>query len=129
VTSPAATPPPPPERVEESPAAAAQALLTRYRAALQARDIGALKRIWPSLSGRQEEALRNEFEQSRAIAVGFDGVDITPTSSGATLTCRRSYTVTTADGHTLSTATRMIMTLARRDGVWSIETIRHEVAR
>ena len=45
------------------------------------------------------------------------------------MTCRRNYAVTTADGQTLETATRMIMTLARRDGVWSIETIRHEVAR
>ena len=138
VTSPPVTPPqqppatraaPPPERVEESPTAAAQAILARYRAALEARDIGALKRIWPSLSGRQEDALRNEFEHSRAIAVGSRRRRHPSTSGGATVTCRRSYAVTTADGQTLSTATTMIMTLARRDGAWSIDTIRHEVAR
>ena len=139
VTSPPVTPPQPPPatrrrtaagRVEESPTAAAQAVLARYRAALEARDIGALKRIWPSLSGRQEEA---HEERIRAIARDRRRVStaspLRPTSSGATLTCRRSYAVTTADGHTLSTATTMIMTLARRDGVWSIDTIRHEVAR
>jgi hypothetical protein len=45
------------------------------------------------------------------------------------LTCHRSYAVTTADGQTLRTATQMSMTLARRDGAWTIETIRHEAAR
>lgn len=134
VPSTVAVPPPPPAasapvRAEENPVAAVQGLLARYRAALESRDIGALKEIWPALSGRQEEALRSEFEHSRAIAVGLDAVDIRPTSSGATVTCRRSYAVTTADGQTLRTATTMFMTLARRDGAWRIDTIHHEVAR
>jgi hypothetical protein len=101
----------------------------RYRSALESRDIGALKRIWPGLGGRQEDAIRNEFEHARAIVVGLDGVDVRPTSSGATVTCRRTYAVTTTDGQTLRTATTMFLTLARRDGAWSIETIRHEGAR
>ena len=108
---------------------AVQAVLARYRTALESRDIGALKRLWPSLGGRQEEALRSEFEHARAISVGLDAVDIKPTGTGATLTCRRNYVVTTGDGQTLRTATTMFMTLARRDGAWSIESIRHEVAR
>jgi serine/threonine-protein kinase len=121
--------PPPAPRPEENPVTAVQAVLARYRAALEARDIGALKRIWPALSGRQEDALRTEFEHARTIAVGLDSVDIRPTNGGATVTCRRNYSVTTADGQTLRTATTMFMTLARRDGAWSIETIRHETAR
>jgi hypothetical protein len=129
----ARSPPPqpasPPVRAEENAVTAVQAVLVRYRAALESRDMSALKRIWPALSGRQEDAIRNEFEHSRSIAVGLDGVDIRPTSSGATLTCHRTYAVTTADGQTLRTATQMFMTLARRDGGWVIETIRHEVAR
>jgi hypothetical protein len=108
---------------------AVQAVLARYRAALESRDIGALKRIWPTLSGRQEDALRTEFEHARAIVVGLDSVDIRPANGGATVTCRRNYSVTTADGQTLRTATTMFMTLARRDGAWSIDTIRHEAAR
>ena len=134
-TAAAVAPPPPPQaaapavRTEENPVTAVQAVLARYRAALESRDINALKRIWPALSGRQEDAIRNEFEHSRGIAVGLDGVDIRPTGNGATVTCHRSYAVTTADGKTLRTATQMSMTLARRDGVWTIETIRHEAAR
>jgi eukaryotic-like serine/threonine-protein kinase len=127
-----ATPPPaatPPARAEESPEIAVQAVLTRYRAALEARDIGALKRIWPALAGRQEDAISNEFQHARAIAVSLDGVDIRPAGNGATVTCRRHYSVTTGDGQTLKTTTTMIMTLARRDGGWSIDSIRHEVIR
>jgi hypothetical protein len=132
-TAPAPAPPPPPAaspaHTEENAVPAIQAILARYRAALESRDIGALKRIWPALSGRQEDAIRNEFEHSRAIAVDLDAVDIRPAGSGATVTCRRNYAVTTADGQTLRTATRMFVTLSRRDGAWSIEAIRHEVAR
>ena len=127
-----ATPPPaatPPVRAEESPEIAIQGILTRYRGALEARDIGTLKRIWPALGGRQEEAVSNEFQHARAIAVSLDGVDIKSSGSAATVTCRRNYSVTTGDGQTLKTTTKMIMTLARRDGGWSIETIRHEVIR
>jgi serine/threonine-protein kinase len=129
--APAAPPPAatPPVRAEESPEVAIQGVLTRYRGALEGRDIGALKRIWPALGGRQEEAVSNEFQHARAIAVSLDGVDIKSSGTAATVTCRRNYSVTTGDGQTLKTTTKMIMTLARRDGGWSIETIRHEVIR
>jgi hypothetical protein len=70
-----------------------------------------------------------EFQHARSITVGFGPPDIRPTGTGATVSCRRSYAVTTADGQTLRTVTTMVMTLARRDGAWSIETIRHEAAR
>jgi hypothetical protein len=122
-------PAPPPARAEENPVTAIQAVLARYRAALESRDINALKRIWPTLSGRQEDAIRSEFEHSRSIAVGIDSVDIRPNGNGATVSCHRNYAVTTADGQTLRTATQMSMTLARHDGVWTIETIRHETTR
>jgi len=118
-----------PARAEESAETAVQTLLARYRNALEARDIGALKRIWPALSGRQEEALVSEFQHARAITVGLGTPEIRSTGTGATVSCRRNYAITTADGQMLRTVTTMIMTLARRDGAWSIETIRHEAAR
>jgi serine/threonine protein kinase len=134
VAPPVSAPPPSPApapsaRGEESADAAVQTLLARYRTAIEARDIGALKRIWPALSGRQEEALVTEFQHARVITVGFGPPDIRPTSTGATVSCRRTYAVTTADGQILRTVTTMVMTLARHDGAWSIETIRHEAAR
>src|SRR5829696_6133097 len=38
--------------------------------------------------------------------------------NNATAVSRRNYQVTTTDGRTLRTATRMTITLARRDGGW-----------
>jgi hypothetical protein len=104
-------------------------VLTRYQLALESRDIDALKRIWPGLSGRQEEAIRAEFDRARGIAVRLDGVNVKITGSVAAATCRRDYAVTTGDGQTLKTATEMQMTLSRRNGAWTIDAVRHQVVR
>jgi hypothetical protein len=118
----------PPPSAETAASAAIQDVVTRYQAALESRDINALKRIWPSLSGRQEDALRNEFQNARAIGVTLDGVTVRINGATATVICRRNYRVTTGDGRALRTATRMTMTLSRRDGVWVIDGISHEAA-
>jgi ketosteroid isomerase-like protein len=122
-----ATAPPPTET--ESATAAIRNVLARYQAAMQARDIGALKTIWPGLSEREESALRNEFAYARSIQVGLDNVAVQVTGGTATATCRRDYTVTTNEGRTLETTTRMIVTLEHRAGSWAIVAIRHELTR
>ena len=103
--------------------------MARYKTALEARDLGALKQIWPGLAGRQETAIRNEFENARAIAVDLQGLTPVASNDTAIVTCRRNYAVTTVDGHTLKTATRMTVTLNRRNGSWVIDDIRHEAER
>jgi tRNA A-37 threonylcarbamoyl transferase component Bud32 len=113
----------------ENPSDAVRTVLTRYQLALESRDIDALKRIWPGLSGRQEEAIKAEFDRARGIAVRLDGVNVKITGSVAAVTCRRDYAVTTGDGQTLKTATEMLMTLSRRNGAWSIDAVRHQVVR
>jgi hypothetical protein len=109
--------------------AAVQGTLARYKTALESRDLGALKQIWPALVGRQEAAIKMEFDNARSIAVDFDNVNVRVTNTAATLTCRRNYVVTTSQGQTLKTASKMTMTLDRRNGSWVIDTIRHEVER
>jgi len=103
--------------------------MTRYKNALEARDLGALKQIWPGLAGRQETAIRNEFDNARAIAVDLQGITPSVSNNTATVVCRRNYAVTTVDGRTLKTATRMTVTLTRRNGTWAIDNIRHEAER
>jgi hypothetical protein len=120
--------PPPPAPVDNS-AAAVQELVARYKSALEARDLGALKQIWPALGGRQETAMKAEFDNARAIAVTLQGVSVSIAGTTATVTCRRDYVVTTSDRKTLNSATRMTMTLERKNGAWTIDTIRHEAAR
>jgi hypothetical protein len=105
---------------------AVQNVVSRYQSALEARDIRALKRIWPGLSGRQEEAIRTEFEHARAIDVAVNGLNVKMNGAAAVASGRRNYQVTTADGRTLRTATQMTITLSRRDNGWVIDDIRHE---
>lgn len=104
-------------------------VVAKYQSALESRDIDALKRIWPALAGRQEAALRTEFQNARAIDVSLAGVGIRVTGAAATVNCQRNYRVTTADGKTLETATHMTMTLNSRDGAWGIANIQHEAIR
>jgi serine/threonine protein kinase len=108
---------------------AVHAVLVKYQLALESRDMTALKRIWPSLSGRQEEAIRTELERARAIAVHIGDAKVKVAGTTASASCRRDYAVTTADGQTLKTATEMTMTLSRQNGVWTIDAVRHEVVR
>ena len=126
--APTPAPAPPPAPVDNS-AAAVQDLIARYKSALEARDLGALKQIWPALGGRQETAMKAEFDNARAIAVTLQGVNVSIAGNTATVTCRRDYVVTTSDRKTLNSATRMTMTLERKNGAWAIDNIRHEAAR
>jgi eukaryotic-like serine/threonine-protein kinase len=123
------TPPAEPAVPTEDPADAVRAVLTKYQLAIESRDLDALRRIWPGLAGRQEEAMRAEFERARAIGVRLDGVTVKIAGGVATASCRRDYSVTTGDGQTLKTTTDMTMTLSRRNGAWTIDAVRHEVVR
>jgi len=126
--APAPTPAPPPAPVENS-GAAIQDVLARYKSALETRDLAALKQIWPGLSGRQESAIKAEFDNSRTIAVTLKSISPTITKDTATVVCRREYVVTTTDRRTLNSATRMTMTLDRKNGAWQIDNIRHDAER
>jgi hypothetical protein len=126
--TPAPSPAPAPAPVENS-GAAIQDVLARYKIALETRDLAALKQIWPGLSGRQESAIKAEFDNSRTIAVTLKSISPTITKDTATVVCRREYVVTTTDRRTLNSATRMTMTLDRKNGAWQIDNIRHDAER
>jgi hypothetical protein len=121
--------PPPAEPTPDSAKPAVQAALIRYASALRSRDLTALKHVWPALSGRQETAIRSEFENARAIGVSLEDVDVKVADGSATVTCRRDYTVTTTQGRTLATSGRIIVSLSRHNGAWLIDGIRYEQAR
>jgi tetratricopeptide (TPR) repeat protein len=96
-TPPAPTPAPPPAaRAETSPAApapevAVRELLEKYKAALEARSLDALKRVWPSLSGGQQEAIRDQFRQARQITVDIIEPQISLSGATGTVTFIRRY--------------------------------------
>ena len=117
--APQAVPEPPPE-------AGVRAALAQYAAALEARDLGAMKRIWPSLSGDLEQGIRDDFQNAREIDVEIANERIDVTGDSATVTCLRRYRIQTRDGHRLATENRTIITLHKTGRSWSIQSMRFE---
>ncbi|MGH9314983.1 MAG: YybH family protein, partial [Vicinamibacterales bacterium] len=123
---------PPPATEPASRAAAEDAihdLLARYETALETRSLDALKRLWPTLGGAQQEAIQNEFRHASRIRVEIIGPRIAVSGSSATVSFLRRYELVTVDSQRLSSDTPTTMTLRRSDGAWIIETIRFDAPR
>jgi len=124
----------PPITAAEGPATpstdeAIRELLKRYEQALEARNIDALKRVWPALQGAQEDAIRKEFLHARRIDVEIDDSNIVVAGGSATVTFVRRYQLTTVDGQRLVTNSRTTMSLRRTGRDWHIDRLRFEALR
>ena len=122
--------PPAPSQPDPIPAdVGVRDLVRRYAQALEARSIDALKRIWPSLSGAQEDALRKEFSHARQIDVQVGNVDVNASGNTASAVFLRRYELVTVDGQRLLTNSRTIVSARRSGEAWVIEQVRFEAAR
>ena len=133
---PAAPPPaPPPRTVPEAaspapnPEAGLTELLARYKAALEARDFDALKRVWPGLSGAPQDALREEFKHASHIAVEILDPRITVSGTTGTVSFLRRYELLTVEGTRLRSESQTTMEARRSGPGWVIERIRFAPAR
>jgi hypothetical protein len=88
-----------------------------------------LKRLWPTLTGGQEEALRREFAHARQIDVQVSNVEVIPSANAATATFVRRYELVTTDGQRLLTNSRTIVSARRTGTEWVIEQVRFEAIR
>jgi hypothetical protein len=105
---------------------AVAAVLERYTNALRQRDMGALKAVWPSLSGAQQSAIEGDFTNARSISVQFVDPKIAITGSTATVTGVRRYGMQTRDGQQLRTETTTTLVLRQAANGWHIESVRHQ---
>ena len=135
VAAPASAPAPP---VSAAPSAEALAaareaaigdLLTRYRSALEARNLDALKRLWPGLTVPAQEAMRIEFQHASRITVEIVDPRITGTGDTATVNFIRRYEVFTVEGEPLQSESHATMEVRLTGGSWVIERIRFDGAR
>jgi serine/threonine-protein kinase len=143
VPAPRAPTPPPPAPRTEKPAAISAAeggaspgaeeairdLVRRYAQALEARSIDAVKRLWPSLQGAQEDAVRKEFMHARQIAVDVDDTNVNVSGNTGTVTFVRRYRLSTVDGQRLDTNSRTTMSVRRAGNEWVIDRVRFEALR
>ena len=104
--------------------AAISDVLSRYKAAIESRSLEAIKKIWPALSGGQEDALRVQFRSASSISVAIIDPRISATNDTATVTFVRDYVVIMiADGQRLHSQSDATMTLRRTGNAWVIERI------
>ena len=119
--------PPQPAPAEPTPPAAQGAgipeLLERYESALETRNIDAIKRVWPTLSGTQEAALRRDFQNASRIDVEIVSPQISVNGNSATVQFTRRYRLQTTDGQRLGSESRTTMTLQRVGQAWTITQI------
>ena len=142
-TPPAGVPGPPIPPLTRNPPAASQVppasprsaeaevreLVRRYEQSLESRDIGALKRIWPSLPASQESAIRQEFTNSRSIEIDVENLNVSVSGATAVATFTRRYQVTTIDGQHPVRNSRTTIDARRAGSEWQIERVRFEALR
>lgn len=124
---------PPPQPSAEALAAARDAAITellgRYKAAIEGRNLDAVKRIWPGISTREQDALRDEFRRATSISVGIVNTRvISATADTGTVTFVRHYEVV-AEGQNLQSQSNATMEVRRSGASWVIERIRFELRR
>ena len=123
-TPPPASPPPAPtpEKKGPTPEEGMNDLVERYRAALEARDINALRRVWPGLSGRVADAHRDAFKNATRIVVDISNRQFKPSNGGGTIIFVRRY-VSTLDGKDYQQVSTATMTVRQTGSGWVIENI------
>jgi eukaryotic-like serine/threonine-protein kinase len=130
---PPAAPVKPPPTPRPAPEPSAESLIgdlvKQYEAALEARSLDALKRLWPALSGAQEAAIRNEFEHASRIEVRISAQRVEVTGTTAVVTFVRQYDLVTTDGQRLARQSLTTMDCRRAGGGWVIEQVRFEPIR
>ena len=99
-------------------------MIDRYKQALESRSIDQLKRLWPSLSGTAENAIRQEFQHTTRITVEITEPQISVSGGSATASFLRKYSLVTVEGQRLQTTTRAVMNLRRTGSGWVIGGIR-----
>ena len=136
VPTPKAPPPPPKEppaqpaaAPEPSPQTAIAELLDRYRAALEGRNLEAVRRLWPGMGASQESAMRNEFQNTRRIDVEIVSPQISVSGDTGTVRFVRRYRLHTVDGQAPQSESRVTMSVRRTGQTWTIAEIQFVLIR
>ena len=126
--APAAPPQPSPEAIAAARDAAITDLIGRYKAAIEGRNLDAVKRIWPGVSAREQEALREEFRLATSINLDILNPRISATTDTGTVTFVRHYEVV-KEGQRLQSQSNATMEVRRNGTSWVIEHLRFDVRR
>jgi eukaryotic-like serine/threonine-protein kinase len=126
VSSPTIANPPPADDTAQ-PAGAEDRIIDlvgHYKEALESRNLDHVKRLWPSLGGAAETALRQEFAHARQITVGIANRQISVSGNAGRVSFVRTYGILTVEGQRLQSTSQAVMDVHRAGNSWVIDTIR-----
>ena len=103
------------------------ALLARYVAGLEGRNLDAIKSIWPTMSPAQSKAIHAEFDHARALRCELIEPRITVKDETAVVVVRRKYMLTTLEGKSFESTTITTFNLKRGADGWVIDSIRYDL--
>jgi ketosteroid isomerase-like protein len=106
-----------------------QTVLSKYTAALERRDMAAVKRLWPTINGAQVVALRAEFDQTRPVRIELLDPKIDVNGDTAVVMARRRNILMTTSGTTMRFVTMTTLRLRNAEGSWTIEDVRQQAER
>jgi hypothetical protein len=126
VSAPIAAPLPaaPPLEPRENAAAQIAAIVTAYARAVESRDIGELRRVYPSMTSEQRNAFEDFFRSTRSLqaALSVAGLQIDGSSAEAHLTGAFDYGTTAGVAEHRPVSFRAAL---RRDGgAWTLVAVR-----
>jgi hypothetical protein len=128
--SPAAPPPaasattPAPETAQPAAEERIAGLLANYKEALESKSFDQLKRLWPSLSGGAETAMRQEFQHAARITVEIVDPQISVSGGSGRVSFIRRYSLVTVEGQRLQSTSSAVMEVKRAGNNWVIDGIR-----
>jgi len=101
-----------------------EALLARYKAAYEGRDLATLKSLWPGLGGGVERGIKSGFDLARSLSVDLQVADLKIAGDSATIRCRRRVEMVAKDGRKVASPEQSItFGLRRRGQGWVIESL------
>jgi serine/threonine-protein kinase len=96
--------------------------LERYRAALEAKQLGAVKAVFP---GAPEKAVRESFQFSKSIKVAIQQCAPQIEGAKAMVKCQRHDDIVTADNQTVANDSTVWFVLKKKDNdAWIIDVVR-----
>jgi hypothetical protein len=116
-----ATPAPPTPAVSlpSNPEPAIRRVIADYARAVEAKDIGLFRAVWPGLSAQQERNLRESFKavKSQRVSISIESIDVQGGSASVQVA-----RVDTVNGQA-QPGRRQTFRLSERSGSWTIDAI------
>ena len=106
-----------------NPSAGVSDAIMAYARAIQSRDVGAIRRVYPDISSAQQHGFEQFFDAARALHVSFSIASLDVTGSSADARVVGTYDYTGADGRAQRQPVTFHASLRQDGGAWRLVAV------